>query len=715
MGDINQKSSETELQQSANVVEEPFNSQIERRAKVRDILNANSLMPKVGSVDDPSETQADSLANTALSKNSPSLPTSSKKARTQQHEYSNQSYRPLSEIESNYFEPRFGADFSDVRLNYSSESSRAANRINARAFTIGSEIHFSDRSIGFDSSAGKRTLAHELAHVVQNRQSNASSDVIRRESVPNTSRLEFDYSYLKKNGDKKSNAANIELAVMVRIFYNLQLAGLISDSEHLGDDLNYCQYLSMEKVIDEMDIDVDIPETYEAALRVLVTDSNGDGRFDINIDRLSRSGLLAGDTCISHSKIISAIINDYTPSKEWLDEQSDDADNSYDWFGASTEFVNQYGGYTDEGQIVADLNNKGFETDVDRYYMEAKTLLRELKKEDDFEGVVSTAITKAHALKKIGENRKAAQLIALALRSVISSNTLTNQVLTALDDEKLLKGIESEVVDIRLSSNLWFQFDEKEGVEIDEEADDFEIPLSELISLIYDKQNLVSEISDSIEEDVNQTPTLENLTKYMHDKVASSSHDEVKTALGQVLSNFFVHSGGGVKYPGFKGEERESNISGLYDALSYDGAGRLVIDCDGFVSIAKHLLDDGGGRFQFVYMDKWTLYSAADLLKDYDDRDHSAKTHAIMAVLDVDNLKGFYVSNDQIKGEFDYSDAETESDVWNAMFDGLIAMGYTSELIEVRISMEQAIYDGGYKNYLMVWTPPKSSDDNSEE
>ena len=42
---------------------------------------------------------------------------------------------PLTATERAYFEPRFGRDFSKVRIHSSGPATRAANSINARAFT----------------------------------------------------------------------------------------------------------------------------------------------------------------------------------------------------------------------------------------------------------------------------------------------------------------------------------------------------------------------------------------------------------------------------------------------------------------------------------------------------------------------------------------------------------------------------------------------------
>jgi len=68
-----------------------------------------------------------------------------------------------------YFESRFGYDFSHVRLHTNSRAKETAHKLNARAFTLGRDIVFGAGAYAPASKAGQRLLAHELAHVVQQR------------------------------------------------------------------------------------------------------------------------------------------------------------------------------------------------------------------------------------------------------------------------------------------------------------------------------------------------------------------------------------------------------------------------------------------------------------------------------------------------------------------------------------------------------------------
>ncbi|QIG50415.1 DUF4157 domain-containing protein [Nordella sp. HKS 07] len=86
--------------------------------------------------------------------------------------------RPLSDAWRSYFEPRFGRDFSQVRLHTEAHAGDSARAVGARAYTVGRHIVFADVQSGGD----RALLAHELAHVVQ-QSAPASETTVRRAPV----------------------------------------------------------------------------------------------------------------------------------------------------------------------------------------------------------------------------------------------------------------------------------------------------------------------------------------------------------------------------------------------------------------------------------------------------------------------------------------------------------------------------------------------------
>jgi len=75
--------------------------------------------------------------------------------------------QPLAKAVRNYFEPRFGTGFSQVRVHTDSRAGETAKSINAKAFTRGKDVVFGSGHYSSGTVEGKRLLAHELAHVVQ--------------------------------------------------------------------------------------------------------------------------------------------------------------------------------------------------------------------------------------------------------------------------------------------------------------------------------------------------------------------------------------------------------------------------------------------------------------------------------------------------------------------------------------------------------------------
>jgi hypothetical protein len=75
--------------------------------------------------------------------------------------------QPLPESICAYFEPRFGRDFSQVRIHNDAYTAEVARAINARAFTFGQNIGFASLQYNPGSMIGKKLLAHELVHIIQ--------------------------------------------------------------------------------------------------------------------------------------------------------------------------------------------------------------------------------------------------------------------------------------------------------------------------------------------------------------------------------------------------------------------------------------------------------------------------------------------------------------------------------------------------------------------
>jgi len=77
---------------------------------------------------------------------------------------------PLDKGVRSSMESAFGASFEDVRVHTDDRASKSAASVGANAYTVGSDVVFRSGQFNPSTPAGQRTLAHELAHVVQQSQ-----------------------------------------------------------------------------------------------------------------------------------------------------------------------------------------------------------------------------------------------------------------------------------------------------------------------------------------------------------------------------------------------------------------------------------------------------------------------------------------------------------------------------------------------------------------
>jgi len=74
---------------------------------------------------------------------------------------------PLDASTRAFMEPRFGHDFSHVRLHTDAKSAESARAVNALAYTVGNDVVFGATQYSPGTENGHRLLAHELGHVMQ--------------------------------------------------------------------------------------------------------------------------------------------------------------------------------------------------------------------------------------------------------------------------------------------------------------------------------------------------------------------------------------------------------------------------------------------------------------------------------------------------------------------------------------------------------------------
>jgi hypothetical protein len=78
--------------------------------------------------------------------------------------------RPLDPGLRSSMEDSIGHDFSDVRVHDDTAAAASAKSVQAHAYTVGNHVVFNEGKFQPETTEGRRTLAHELTHVVQQRQ-----------------------------------------------------------------------------------------------------------------------------------------------------------------------------------------------------------------------------------------------------------------------------------------------------------------------------------------------------------------------------------------------------------------------------------------------------------------------------------------------------------------------------------------------------------------
>ena len=83
------------------------------------------------------------------------------------HEVLRSPGQPLDGNTRTFMESRFGHDFSQVRVHTDEKAAKSAQSVNALAYTVGPNVVFGKGEYTPSTTAGKRLLAHELTHTIQ--------------------------------------------------------------------------------------------------------------------------------------------------------------------------------------------------------------------------------------------------------------------------------------------------------------------------------------------------------------------------------------------------------------------------------------------------------------------------------------------------------------------------------------------------------------------
>jgi hypothetical protein len=98
--------------------------------------------------------------------------------------------QPMDPATRTFFEPRFGRDFSQVRVHTGPTAAESAKEMNALAYTVGNHVVFGQQNVTPGTREGLHLQAHELAHVVQQEAHHGA--FIQRQPSPDSTNYTFD-------------------------------------------------------------------------------------------------------------------------------------------------------------------------------------------------------------------------------------------------------------------------------------------------------------------------------------------------------------------------------------------------------------------------------------------------------------------------------------------------------------------------------------------
>jgi len=167
--------------------------------------------------------------------------------------------RPLDAETRAFMEPRFGHDFRQVRIHSDAQAADSARSVSARAYTVGRDVVFGAGQFSPGSTEGRRLLAHELTHVVQQGHAPGATTLQRdplpaAKTVPPAYRVHHNFTRLNFNDNPVEVRQTLERFVAERDSSSIL--------EHFGDASEYAQPTLLGNTLLPPDLDPQVSADY---------------------------------------------------------------------------------------------------------------------------------------------------------------------------------------------------------------------------------------------------------------------------------------------------------------------------------------------------------------------------------------------------------------------------------------------------------------------
>src|SRR5271166_1427952 len=123
--------------------------------------------PEMSSASAPQEVPRKSAASDGQDKQMRGVPDAAGQAPSIVHDVLDSPGRPLDAETRAFMEQRLGSDLSGVRVHHDARAAESARAVSARAFAVGQDVVFGAGQYEPATTGGRRLLAHELAHTIQ--------------------------------------------------------------------------------------------------------------------------------------------------------------------------------------------------------------------------------------------------------------------------------------------------------------------------------------------------------------------------------------------------------------------------------------------------------------------------------------------------------------------------------------------------------------------
>lgn len=455
------------------------------------------------------------------------------------------------------------------------------------------------------------------------------------------------YIEMTRRFDRASDGGrDMEVAMAATVFRDLQAAGYIPEGARLAD----------RPPGDGGDLD---GTSYEARLVELITDRDSDGRLDLDLGRLREAGLL------TERPDVDTLERDLTDgiraqlSDEMIGRQDRRSELSY--LGVPNPRGRRVQGYS-RGMVLEgsqDRAQAGFLAEVPgragqgdeeagRVAREAIAGAQLLERRGDSRHAQTLLVDTGAALAAAGRRDAAAQVYRELQRSPYGEARV-NLVQGHIDDTRRADEDYSTGDDIRLVSG---------GTSNTIDVSDFSSTYGELAGHRLRQIETHDRMEAALGRPVDPTD-MDDARAYFDAFADGRSTEEVSEELERYFESFYVHTGHGVEWSAAVPEdERPGRMNELIPHQPRDGAGRALMDCEGYTYMTEHLLEgirteDGEQRFDVVYA--------------------SRPGHVIAGAFDRTSGQAFEVNNDQ--AEMLQGDLSTPEGRANALA-GAISGGY---------------------------------------